>query len=263
MQRFNLSTLCTLCAAALSLFAAGPAAATSQADTLTPPPVIEPFQGRWDSNHGELRLHQIHSDPYSYVIGDYADRGILVGRVAEDGRCVSGVFTNGQRNGNFQLVLNNNDYERFRGLWSWHGEPPAGEWTGQRTGSAPDTLRNFARGGATTRTLSQDRAIMDGLYDSRHGMLDLTSRDLFVLGEYADKGVIAGMWDGNGFVGQFTNGARTGWFDFDVLSKTGTVRGGRWGWAGEGRSGQWQPTRHEGARTMMLEPLEVGGEIGC
>ncbi|WP_101067863.1 hypothetical protein [Roseovarius salinarum] len=262
MQPFTLSTLRTLCAAALAACVAGPAAATSQADTFTPPIVIEPFEGRWATNHGELRLHQIRRDPYTYVIGDYAGRGILVGRVAEDGNCASGVFTNGERSGSFQFILDDTTPDRFGGLWSWHGEPPAGEWTGRRTGAAPDTLRNFARNG-TTRTLPQDRAIMDGLYDSRYGMLDLTSRDLFVLGEYADKGVIAGMWDGNGFVGHFTNGGRTGWFDFDVLSKTGTIRGGQWGWAGEGSRGQWKPTPFEGARTMMLEPLEVGGEIGC
>ncbi|PQO24057.1 hypothetical protein C2I36_04695 [Rhodobacteraceae bacterium WD3A24] len=264
MQPFSHSTIQSLCAAALALCALGPTAATSQADNIpAPPPVIELFEGRWDSNHGELRLHQIYRDPYTYVIGDYADRGILVGRLAEDGRCASGVFTNGQRNGSFQFVLGDDDPERFNGLWAWHGEPPSGEWTGRRAGPAPDTLRNFARGGVVTTTQPQDRAILEGLYESRHGMLDVTSRDLFLLGEYADKGVIAGMWDDNRFVGRFTNGARTGWFEFDVLSRTGTIRGGHWGWVGEGSSGQWQPTPYEGARTMILEPLEVGGELGC
>lgn len=263
MQRFAFSTLRTIYAAMFALCAAGPAAATSDAKPFTPPSVIELFQGRWNSSFGELRLHQIHRDPYDYIIGDYAERGILVGRVAEDGNCASGVFTNGARNGSFQFVLDNGNPEEFGGIWAWHDQPPAGEWTGRRIGPAPDALRNFTRDGDTTRTLQQDRAILDGLYQSRHGMLDLTSRDLFLLGEYADKGVIAGMWDGNGFVGHFTNGARTGWFDFDVLSKTGKIRGGRWGWAGEGRSGPWQPTPFDGARTMMMAPLKVGGHIGC
>jgi hypothetical protein len=262
MPRQFLSRLRAAGAAALALCAALPAGATSQAGGAPTPLPVEPFEGRWQTSFGEVRLHQFRREGYDYIIGDYADRGIIVGRILDAGRCAAGVFTNGERNGGFQLVLKGQNRDRLGGLWAWHDEPPEGEWTGRRTGPAPDRLRNFARGG-TTRTMPQDRAILDGLYESRHGMLDLTSRDLFLLGEYADKGVIAGMWDGNGFVGHFTNGSRTGWFDFDVLSKTGTIRGGSWGWAGESRGGTWAPTPHEGATTMMLEPLAVDGHLDC
>lgn len=262
MPRKFLSTLRAVGAAALALCTAAPASALSPAEGFTPPVIMEPFAGRWQSDFGELRLHQIRRNGFGYIIGDYADRGIIVGRIAEDGRCASGMFTNGERTGGFQFVLKGDGLDRFGGLWAWHDSPPEGEWTGRRVGPAPERLRNFARSG-TTQTMPQDRAILDGLYESRHGMLEVTSQDLFLLGEYADKGVIAGMWDGNGFVGHFTNGARAGWFDFDVLSRTGTIRGGRWGWAGGGRNGDWTPQRYDGARTMMLEPLDVSGHLGC
>ncbi|WP_397542126.1 hypothetical protein [Roseovarius salis] len=263
MPRRTMSALFTAGVLALAMLAVGDANATSQVQNAAPPAPVEPFSGRWQSSFGELRIHQIRQNGFDYIIGDYADRGILVGRIIDAGRCAAGVFTNGERNGSFQFVLKGNRRDRFGGLWAWHDSPPDGEWTGRRTGPAPDRLSNFSRNGALTRTLPQDRAILDGLYQSRFGMLELTSRDLFLLGAYADKGVIAGMWDGNGFVGHFTNGSRTGWFNFDVLSKTGAVRGGQWGWAGQGAKGEWSPKAHDGARTLILEPLEVDGHLGC
>ncbi|MDF0600437.1 hypothetical protein P1J78_06825 [Psychromarinibacter sp. C21-152] len=244
-----------------ALVAAPSAIAQSNSMQVTPPVPIEPFEGRWNTNHGELRLHQVRRDPASYIIGDYANRGIIVGLVSPDGQCAHGVFTNGAESGGFQFVLDQGG--EFSGLWAWHGEPPAGEWTGTRVGDAPRQLSGFTRGGGTLQVIDQPRAIMSGLYDSRHGTLDLASRDLFLWGAYADKGIIAGQWDGNGFVGQFTNDGRVGWFDFDVLSKTGTVRGGQWGWHGEGKRGAWTPSDYTGQVTPILDAVDVGGHLSC
>ena len=44
------------------------------------------FGGVWDTDFGELRLHQIGD----YVIGDYADNGVMVGKAG--GTCVAGVL---------------------------------------------------------------------------------------------------------------------------------------------------------------------------
>lgn len=169
------------------------------------------------------------------LVGDYANQGIIVGKVSDG--CVAGIFTNGGRNGVFRWEAAGDG--RFDGRWGWRGQRLSDSWSGQRTGPAPDRLKNFTRGQGTTQTIQQDRTVYDGRYNSNYGPVTLVSRDLFMVGDYADKGVMAGMWDGNGFVGRFTNGARTGWFDLKFFSKTGDFRGGQWGWIDNDNSGTW------------------------
>ncbi|WP_155957855.1 hypothetical protein [Fodinicurvata sediminis] len=189
------------------------------------------FAGTWDSSYGELQLHRIGR----YLVGDYASQGIIAGKVTDG--CVAGVFTNGGRNGVFRWKTSGNG--QFNGRWGWSGQGLSDSWSGQRTGPAPDRLNNFARGQGTTQTMQQDRTVYDGQYNSNYGPITLLSRDLFMVGDYADKGIMAGMWDGNGFVGRFTNGSRTGWFDLEFFSKTGDFRKGQWGWVDNDNSGSW------------------------
>ncbi|GEM_PF-2262154 len=187
--------------------------------------------GRWDTQHGELRLRQLGD----LIVGDYADRGVLIGRI--DGACVAGTFTNGPRNGVFRFTMKGAD--RFEGQWAWHGQSPSKPWSGQRSGPAPDTFRNFTRDGSTITSTTNKRDVFDGIYESNHGRVALWARHLFVVGDYAKKGLLLGMWDGDSFVGRFTNNDRTGWFDLKFLSKTGDFRSGRWGWLDSNRSGEW------------------------
>jgi len=190
--------------------------------------------GRWDTQHGELRLKEVGE----FVVGDYADRGVLLGRVRNG--CLSGIFTNGARNGVFRFKVTGED--RFEGQWAWHGQEPNKSWNGRRTAPEPGAFRNFTRGGQTIRSMANQRNVFDGIYDSNHGQLALWARDLFVIGNYADKGMLVGMWDGNSFVGRFTNGGRTGWFDLAFLSKTGSFRNGQWGWLESSQGGNWDLT---------------------
>jgi len=94
-----------------------------------------------------------------------------------------------------------------------------------------------------TQSIDNQRTVFDGTYSSNFGEVELVSRDLFLIGDYANLGVIAGMWDGDSFVGRFTNGADTGWFDFAFFSKNGTFRRGSWGWVNGGRQGNWTLNR--------------------
>lgn len=193
------------------------------------------FAGRWDTNFGELRLHRIGD----YVVGDYADKGVMIGQVSRD--CMAGVFTNAGRNGMFRLRHDGSD--GIKGRWAWHGEALGGSWTGTRAGPAPSQMRNFTRGGGTTSVIENERDVFDGRFDSEHGTLNMFAEDLFLVGDYAERGVIVGMWDGDSFVGRFTNGARTGWFDFAFLSRNGTFREGAWGWIGSNGGGSWDMKR--------------------
>lgn len=211
------------------------------------------FAGTWSTTFDELRLHRVGR----FLIGDYADSGIILARVRD--QCAAGIFTNGGRNGRFRFELTEAD--RFEGEWNWHGEPLSKSWRGKRTGPPPERLRNFARGTGSTRTLDNDRDVYDGRYDSNHGELSILSRDLFLIGKYADRGILAGMWDGTSFVGRFTNNDRTGWFDFAFYSKNGTFREGQWGWLEESGGGQWRLERV--GTNSRPEPADIAPDIAC
>ncbi|MCW4152587.1 YeaH/YhbH family protein [Halomonas sp. 18H] len=202
------------------------------------------FAGTWTSSFGELRLHKIGS----FLIGDYADEGVIVAKVTDG--CAAGVFTNGGRNGVFRWQATGNG--AFDGRWGWRGQGLGKSWSGQRTGPAPDRLTNFTRGSGSTQSIEQDRTVFDGRYSSNFGPVTLVSQDLFLVGDYADKGVMAGMWDGDSFVGRFTNGDRTGWFDLAFYSKNGEFRDGQWGWVGQNSGGTWTLSDNEGDATPNL-----------
>lgn len=189
------------------------------------------FTGTWNTNFGKLDLYQIKN----YVIGDYADDGVILGKL--NGNCLTGVFTNAERNGVFRFKANGKN--NFKGQWAWHGETPSGNWNGSRSDREVRQLDNFTRGSSTTQVIDNNRKVYDGIYNSSFGKVELFSRDLFLIGDYGNKGIIAGMWDGNSFVGKFTNGDRTGWFYFEFFSRNGEFRDGSWGWIASNNNGDW------------------------
>lgn len=223
-------------------------------DATDMPDVAAPakFAGLWATDYGELNLHQVRG----YVIGDYADNGVMLGKVS--GNCVAGVFTNGDRNGVFRFAKDGSD--GFSGEWAWHGNKPSKEWNGQRKGSASTKLNNFTRDDEALETMSNDREVFDGTYRSSYGKLDLIQRDLFLIGDYADNGIIAALWDGNSFRGYFTNGSRTGWLDFAFLSKNGDFRSGEWNWVGESKAKDWT-VRSKSAGTPSID--NVTEDVSC
>lgn len=196
--------------------------------------------GVWDTEHGPLRLHSFGD----YVIGDYADRGIIVGAYYSGprGLHVHGVFTNGAKAGTFDWRMRGAFLD---GTWRFVDGSGRGEWVGNlaRPGM-PGQMHNFTRSGRTSMITRNPRTEVDGTYDSPFGRLDLTGRDLMLVGGYADKGVIAAQWVSNGYEGVFTNGTRAGWMRWPFLSRdmtpTETIAGGsEWGWHGQGSSGSW------------------------
>lgn len=208
------------------------------------------FAGVWDTQHGELRLHQVNG----HVIGDYADRGVILGNV--QGSCVAGVFTNGGRSGLFRFEMKSDD--AFEGRWAWHGEPLQNDWNGDRIASeAPTQLHNFTRGDATTQSVENERTVYDGAYQSDHGRVELLSRDLFLIGDYADRGILAGMWDGDSYVGRFTDEGRTGWFDLAFYSKGGSFRQGSRGWIDGGDGQGWALDRVDDATPRIDNPMDA------
>jgi len=80
------------------------------------------------------------------------------------------------------------------------------------------------------------------VYSSRWGSLRLRAEDRFLIGDYADKGVIIGMWDGESFVGHFTNGGNIGWFEFRFDGDS-NFKSGEWAWIGSDRSTPWNLQR--------------------
>lgn len=182
--------------------------------------------GTWETNFGTLRLHQFQG----YVVGDYADKGMIAGRVT--GNCAAGVFTNGSRSGHFRFTVE--DRGQFDGQWAWHGEALDGGWSGERTSSdAPARYRNFSVDGTWIQTGDSDRTVYDGTWDSDRGPVKLLARDQLLVGDYGGDGVLAGLWSGNAFVGLFTEDGRTGRFELRFFSRNGAFRDGHWYWLGE------------------------------
>ncbi|GEM_PF-1620656 len=219
------------------------------------PPEVEiatSFAGRWQTRFGELNLHQAQG----YVIGDYADSGVMLGEVA--GNCVAGVFTNAKRNGVFRFTKDGKD--SFEGEWAWHGNRPRRDWDGQRKGAPAATLRNFTPDGQALKTRNNERTVFDGTYDSPFGTVALIQRDLFLVGDYGDKGIMAGLWDGNSFRGYFTNEGRTGWFDLAFLSKKGDFRSGKWNWVGSSQARDWTLDKSAGD-TPSLD--NITADVSC
>ena len=200
---------------------------------------VNSFAGVWDTTHGEIRLHEIGP----YVVGDYSDEGVMLGR--RDGDCVSGVFTYDNNMGIFRFTLKGGG--NFEGQWGNDQGPLGAKWNGTRTlANPPKTLRNFNRAGTTTAR-DDDRDLFDGVYSTTWGNVKVYSRDGFLLGDYKEVGIIAAMWDGDSFVGWFTNKQDhrdVGWGDLDFNQRTAQFNGGKWGWHGEGTAGSgWNFTR--------------------
>ena len=215
----------------------------------------EGFSGTWQSTYGELRVHQTEG----VIIGDYADVGILLGQVTGE-NCVSGIFTNGGRFGEFTFRIIENG--QIKGRYRWSGGQSADVWDAERSSAAtPTAFTNFTRTGGSTTHIANDAAIFSGRHASTYGQLNLRDSDLFLFGDYADRGVVAARWNGRFYEGVFTNrfleGNQVGWLQWeaDVLARD--LRGGRYEIVG-GDSGNWAVSTFEPGRSA-LQNLKVPG----
>lgn len=194
------------------------------------------FTGTWNSDYGELRIHETSG----VIIGDYAGVGVLLGEVAGND-CASGVFTNGGRFGEFSFRVEQNG--RIAGRYRWADGSGAAKWNATRkSASIPAQFKNFTRTGGSTQHIENDNNVFSGVYDSSYGTLRLRDSDLFLFGDYAGRGVIAARWNGRIYEGIFTNRElkdnQVGWVEWnaDVLGRN--LSGGRFQIQG-GASGNW------------------------
>lgn len=215
------------------------------------------FSGTWSSTYGELRLHQTDG----VIIGDYADVGILLGKVHDD-NCASGVFTNAERSGEFSFrVVSEGE---ILGRYRWHKDGNSQPWNATRTtANPPSDYLNFTRSGGSTVHINNDSQTFSGTYASNYGALRLRDSDLFLYGDYADVGIIAARWNGRQYEGVFTNrnlsGQQVGWLTWnaDVLAQE--LSGGTWTTKSSG-SGHWSISDF---RPGQSEFQNVGVEGAC
>ncbi|WP_101069180.1 hypothetical protein [Roseovarius salinarum] len=88
--------------------------------------------GTWETQFGPVRLVQVGD----LFVGDYADRGIILGGRADDGT-ITGQFTNGQRVGEFSWTTSagrvDGEYSiSFDGTWAFLDGEGSGTWTGEK-----------------------------------------------------------------------------------------------------------------------------------
>lgn len=181
-----------------------------------------PFEGTFASTYGDLRLVRAGDRVY----GDYADRGIIDGRYDEATRTLTGIFTNGDRQGVVEFVLDASG-GAFSGTWNWAG-PPTLRWSGRRIASVRPTLVRAASLDELYNPLT-----FEGVFSSTYGDLRLAQAGSRVFGDYADRGIIYGSYDAatRSLSGIFTNGDRQGVIEF-VLDESGDAFTGRWSWSG-------------------------------
>lgn len=94
------------------------------------------WQGSWNTNFGQLRLHQTGSK----VTGDYGNVGKIDAIYDASTSMLTGTFTNNGRTGFLRLKF---DADKFSGEWGWGTSGAAqGSWTGNKTSSEKPALRN-------------------------------------------------------------------------------------------------------------------------
>ena len=202
------------------------------------------WQGTWQTDYGQLRLYEVGE----YVIGDYGDRGLILAKKEFD--LIHGVYTNTENKSSGYITFRNNNSGGFDGHWRVEGGDVV-DWNGSRIREDRPQLKNFSRDGKAYTPIKNDRGIVNGVWNSNFGELKLVTQDLFLMGDYADKGVFIGFWEGTKYVGHFTNGSSVGWFEFAFLSKNGDFREGKWGFYGNSQSGDWTMNRVQSSNPTL------------
>lgn len=196
------------------------------------------FSGRWYTNFEELRVVRVAD----FVVGEHTQQGVLAGRVTDG--CIAGVFTKGARNGVFRFEPNGKG--AFRGRRGPNGQALDQTWDGVFGGDNPFPWSNFTRDGTGLAPSGASAPKLAGRYDSNYGALDIVAARGALVGDYADRGILAGVWNGESFMGRFTNDDRTGWFRFPYDPDAGQFGVGRWGWLDADAGGQWRLDRESG-----------------
>lgn len=212
------------------------------------------WEGTWNTQFGQLRL----VDLGDYVVGDYSKHGIIIGKKNFD--LLQGVFTNSQNQRSGHFTFQSQPSNRFRGSYKWEGSNKLTDWTGQKTSNTVTALRNFTLDGKAIPVSQNYRSDYDGVYNSSFGQLRLRQKHNILFGDYGKVGVLAGVWNGNHFVGRFTNNGKVGWFRFDFFSKDASFRSGQFGWLPVGpKAGSWNLAKTNQGTPALYQVYKPSG----
>jgi hypothetical protein len=219
--------------------------------------VVTNFTGTWNSSFGDLRL--LETD--GYIIGDYANKGVILGKVT--GNCASGTFVNGKKMGQFRFMLNAGG-KSWKGDWAWHGGNVKSGWTASLSNkSQPSSYSNFSESGKSVAGGLDKSKASDGTYTTQFADLRLVVRDFFMFGDYGNRGIIAARWDGSNYTGVFTNknfSKKVGWVRFPSSSYPEPPRSGEYKWAG---TSKWMPWSVHDSKLGQPNLRNVESSIKC
>jgi len=212
-----------------------PAPAPAPAPAPVPQPQAAPvptdFTGTWNTEHGALNLVQYIIGNDRFVIGDYAGRGIIVGRVY--GSCASGVFTNESQNAHGQFRFNFDAFGELDGDWVWDGNNSIGSWDGSFADASVGPMRNFADGASFPVSTGLGVNSQSGLWamnNLRVGQMhSMVVNDIWV-GDLNPDGFLAALSnDGVNYYGVMVDHGTPTNVSFSMdAGRTGTVARGHW-----------------------------------
>lgn len=130
------------------------------------------FEGTYETEHGQLRLHQ---DGLA-VFGDYKNVGVIEAIFDPKESRIIGRFTNGTRQGRINFKLTD---KGFDGLWAWDDSEPNFSWHGTKISWAEPELSTY---------LGQDK--IDGKEDRALlviSALETTNSDFRTLYQFLDQ----------------------------------------------------------------------------
>ncbi|MEM1347498.1 MAG: hypothetical protein AAGI01_03010 [Myxococcota bacterium] len=192
------------------------------------------FEGTWTSTFGELRLVQVDD----VVWGDYANVGVIEGRVDPSTGVLEGTYTYGASDGRIRFTL---EGDAFEGLWG--SNVPSSNWDGTRTSAATPTLTQW----------SPTAPSFEGTFSSTFGELRLKQGGARVWGDDASVGTIEGTVD-------LSTGVLTGRFDRDdgsggPVTFTRTAGGftGQWALDPGPPSEAWDGTEISSAQPVLTQ----------
>ena len=220
---------------------------------LVSPVWAQSWEGTWSTQFGQLKL----VDLGDYVVGDYGSNGIIIGKKNFD--LLQGVFTNSGQKKSGRFTFQSQPGNQFRGSYRWENSDKLSDWMGKKTSTKVESLSNFSLDGSAIQLYQNQRKDYDGVYGSPFGDLRLRQKNNILYGDYGKVGVLAGVWNGNGFEGRFTNNGRVGWFRFDFLSKTASFRSGRYGWLPVGKSSPWNLAKKTAGTPTLYQVHKPSG----
>jgi len=190
-----------------------------------------------------------------FIVGEYGDTGILVGK--QDNDCATGVLIDQGEVGYFHLEAKTSI---LTARFQFRDAEPIQMWAYNMQSQMPlAEFQNFSRQGISFKAEDTEAEQFSGTYSSNFGPLLIHAEDGLLLGDYGQRGIVAGILDENGvYQGVFTNARRAGWFEWNLDDSPLRLVGGDWGWFDQSSSGDWNLTLED---VFAFEPSEEGPDL--